>query len=245
MLGSIVRTKLSSTRNLQLSASSRPGQSRNRFELASNATINCLRRFSHAFAASTSSGRPTRPSRILRDPRSSTGPCAPRPRRGSTSRAAFANSSSGSGRTSIFSGSTTDQTSFLNIDGDEAPFEQQIVNVTVANVDRWRSLREEARPERQIALHVRVAIELDPAGCLAGAHVARQRRDAVALREHVKRFNPDAPDACLLHDFVPEPFAFEPGLLIFAAPFYNVAAHILLVRRIVDDCPVVSSQRRE
>src|ERR1700733_6961727 len=188
MLGSIVRTKLSSNTNLQSSASWRPGQSRNLFELLSNAGMNSSRWLNHVLAASTSSCRPTKPSRMLRNPRSSTGPWVLRPRRGSTSRAAFANSSSGSGRTSIFNGSATDQTSFLNIDRDEVAFEQQIVNVMVANVYCLRSLREEARPERQIAFHIRVAIKLNPAGCLAGTHIARKRRGTVALCEHVERF---------------------------------------------------------
>src|SRR5882757_6533213 len=98
-----------------------------------------------------SSARPTRPRRIVRTPRLSAGPCAARPRRGSTSREALANSTCGSGRTSILSGRAINQASFLNVQGDEAPVEQKSFDVAPAHVDRLCVLGEEAAPEGQIA----------------------------------------------------------------------------------------------
>jgi hypothetical protein len=93
--------------------------------------------------------KPDRPQAAM-----STGPFALRPRRGSTSRQALANSNSGSGRTSILSGRAINQTSFLNIYCGKASFEQEVVHVAVANVDGLRSLRKKAPPEGKVAFNI-------------------------------------------------------------------------------------------
>src|SRR5689334_3746814 len=139
---------------------------------------------------------------MVRSPRSSMGPCFASARRGSMSRAALANSSSGSGSTSIFSGRAIDQTSFLNIDAYKASLKQEVADVRVADVDRGAALGEEPCPEGEIALDIGVAVELDPARRLAGAHVAWQRRHAVTLGEHIERLDPDSPYIRLADDFV-------------------------------------------
>src|ERR1700730_826153 len=187
------RVKASWTVKRQLSAASSPGQSRKRLELLSKADVNCLSRLRKTRAASISSGSPTRPRRIVRAPRLSTGPWAASPRRGSTSCDPLANSSAGSGRTSIFSGRAIDQTSFLNIHAEKTPFEQKVIHMAVADVDRRRILRKETRPKSEIAFDIGVAVELDATGGLAGPHIARQRGDAIPLREHIERFDANAP----------------------------------------------------
>src|SRR5208282_5052739 len=105
-----------------------------------------LSRGSQARAMCTSAAGPTIPMRSSLGADLSAAPCFAMTRRGSTPVSLAPNNSLGSGRHSILMFRLIAQSDFWHFHGQKSHVNQQVVNVKVADVHRFASPAEEARP---------------------------------------------------------------------------------------------------